>query len=159
MQLEYGTHDSLNTVLYTSLSGQQMTEQVAVPENSRRNRKVWIVALAVGVVIGLGLGVMFSVAFILSSMKQKVFLINPVQVSGTVSVTQKGTVQFLNENETSSTRYDHYVQIVGGNYSIALSGGYSYTVGIGIPGVIGYVYQFSLYVPSNVTTLTANFPP
>jgi hypothetical protein len=135
-----------------------MNQPVAMPENSRRNRNMWIAALAVGLVIGLGLGIIVSVAFILPSMRQEVLcIINPVQVSGTVSETLKGTIQFINDNETTSTRYNHYVPIVGGNYSIVLSGGQPYTVGIGIPGVIGYVYQFSLYVPSNVTTLTANF--
>jgi hypothetical protein len=135
-----------------------MTQPVAMPENSRRNRNMWIAALAVGLVIGLGLGIIVSVAFILPSMTQEVLcIINPVQVSGTVSETLKGTIQFINDKETTSTRYIHHAPIVGGNYSIVLSGGQSYTVGIGIPGVIGYVYQFSLYVPSNVTTLTANF--
>jgi len=135
-----------------------MTHPVAMPENSRRNRNMWIAALAVGLVIGLGLGIIVSVAFILPSMTQEgSCIINPVQVSGTVSVAQKGTIQFINDNETTSTRYNHHAPIVGGNYSIVLSGGQSYTVGIGILGVIGYVYQFSLYVPSNVTTLTANF--
>jgi hypothetical protein len=129
-----------------------------VPENSRRN--LWIAALAVGLVIGLVLGIIVSVAFILPRMKQDVlFAINPVQVSGTVSAVKKGGIQFINQNETTSTRYNHNVPIVDGNYSIVLSGGYSYSVGIAIPGVIGYVYQYSLYVPSNVTTLTANFPP
>jgi hypothetical protein len=73
-----------------------------------------------------------------------------------VSVAQKGTISFVNENETTSTRYNHHVQIVDGNYNIVLSGGYSYTVYIGT-GQTGYSYQFSLYVPPNVTTLTANF--
>lgn len=133
---------------------------LAVPESSRRNRNMWIAALALGLVIGLGLGIIVSVAFILPTMKQEVlFAINPVQVSGTVSVAQKGTIQFINDNETASTRYNHYVQIVDGNYNIVLSGGYSYFVGISIPGVIGDVYEYSLYVPANVTTLLANFPP
>jgi len=135
-----------------------MTQPVTMPENSRRNRNMWIAALAVGLVIGLGLGIIVSVAFILPRMTQEVlFAINPVQVSGTVSVAQKGTISFVNENETTSTRYNHHVPIVGGNYSIVLSGGQSYTVYIGIGGLTGYSYQFSLYVPSNVTTLTANF--
>jgi len=137
-----------------------MAQPVAMPKNSRRNRNMWIAALAVGLVIGLGSGVIVSVAFILPSMKQEVlFAINPVQVSGTVSVEQKGWIQFINENETTSTRYNHNVPIVDGNYSIVLSGGYSYRVGIAIPGIVGHVHQYSLSVPSNVTTLTANFPP
>jgi len=137
-----------------------MTQPVAMPENSRRNRNRWIVGLAVGIVIGLGLGIVASAAFILPRMTQEVlFAINPVQVSGTVSVAQRGAISFVNENETTSTRYNHHVQIVGGNYSIVLSGGYSYAVYIGIPGQTSYSHQYSLYVPSNVTILTANFPP
>jgi hypothetical protein len=137
-----------------------MAQPVAMPKNSRRNRNMWIAALAVGLVVGLGLGIIVSLAFILPMRMQEVlFAINPVQVSGTVSVAQKGWIQFINENETTSTRYSHNVPIVDGNYDIVLSGGYSYTVGISIPGVIGYVYEYSLYVPANVTTLTANFPP
>jgi hypothetical protein len=72
---------------------------------------------------------------------------------------QKGGIQFINDNETTSTRYNHHVPIVEGNYSIVLSGGYSYTVLISIGGLTTYLYAFSLYVPANVTTLTANFPP
>jgi hypothetical protein len=118
---------------------------------------MWIAALAVGLVIGLGLGIIVSLALIFPSMVQEVsYAINPVQVSGTVSETLRGTIQFINENETTSTRYNHHVQIVGGNYSILLSGGYSYTVLIGT-GETGYSHEFSLYVPSNVTTFTANF--
>jgi hypothetical protein len=118
---------------------------------------MWVAALTVGLAVGLGLGIVVSVAFILPRMRQEaLFAINPVQVSGTVSETQRGTIQFINENETTSTRYNHHVQIVNGNYSIVLSGGYSYTVLIGT-GETGYSYEFSLYVPSNVTTLTANF--
>ena len=139
-----------------------MTQPAAMPENSRRNSNIWIAALAVGLVIGLVLGIIVSLAFILPGRTQEAilgFAINPVQVSGTVSVEQKGWIQFINENETISTRYNHNVPIVDGNYSIVLSGGYSYRVGIAIPGIVGYVHQYSLYVPSNVTTLTANFPP
>lgn len=131
--------------------------QVARSESSRRNRNMWIVALAVGLVIGLGLGIIVSAGLIFPSMVQKVsFAINPVQVSGTVNETLRGTIQFINGNETASTRNNHYVQIAGGKYSILLSGGYSYTVLIGT-GETGYGYEFSLYVPSNVTAFTANF--
>ena len=138
-----------------------MTRPVPVPENSRRNRNIWIAAFAVGLVIGLPFGIIVSLTFILPGMTQDAilgFAINPVQVSGMASV-QRGTIQFVNDNETVNTRYNHYVQIADGNYSIVLSGGYSYTVFIGIGGLTSYLYMFSLYVPANVTTLTANFQP
>jgi len=130
-----------------------------MPENSRRNRNIWIAALAAGLVIGLGLGFIVSVVSILPGMTKEAilgFAINPVQVSGTVSVAQRGTIQFVNYNETTSTRYYHHVPIVDGDYSIVLSGGYSYKVYIGT-GQTSPSSTFSLYVPSNVTTLTANF--
>ena len=139
-----------------------MAQPVAMPKNSPRNRNMWIAALAVGLVIGLGLGIVISVAFILPRMTQEVilgFAINPVQVSGTVRAVKKGGIQFINQNETTSTRYNHHVSIVDNNYSIVLSGGYSYTVYISIGGLTSYLYSYSLYVPANVTALTANFPP
>jgi hypothetical protein len=112
----------------------------------------------VGLVVGVGLSIAGSILFICPNMTQEVlFAINPVQVSGTVSVAQKGTIQFVNDNETASTRYSHHVPIVDGKYSLVLSGGYSYEVYIGT-GQTSPSYTFSLYVPSNVTTLTANFP-
>jgi hypothetical protein len=153
------TCGSFNTVLDSSFSGEQMTQPSSTLKNSRRKSNTWVAALTVGLVVGLGLGIVGSILFILPNMTQEVlFAINPVQVSGTVSVAQKGTISFINDNETTSTRYSHHVQIVDGNYSIVLSGGYSYNVYIGT-GQTSYSYSFSLYVPSNVTTLTANFPP
>ena len=158
----HSKHNSLNIVLNTSLSGQQMTQPIPMPENSRGNRNIWIAALAIGLVIGLGLGIIISVVFILPRMTQEAilgFAINPVQVSGTVRAVKKGGIQFINENETTSTRYNHHVPIVDNNYSIVLSGGYSYTAYISIGGLTTYLYSYSLYVPANVTILTANFPP
>jgi hypothetical protein len=139
-----------------------MNQPVAMRKNSRRNRNMWIVALAVGLLVGLGLGIVVSVAFILPMMMQEAilgFAVNPVQVSGTVSGMKTGGIQFINENETTNTRYNHRVPIVDGNYSIVLSGGYSYSVYVSMGGLTGYLYRFSLYVPANVTTLAANFQP
>jgi hypothetical protein len=138
-----------------------VTQPSSTPENPRRKSNMWVAVLAVGLVVGLGLGIVASVAYILPRMRQEAilgFAINPVQVSGRVSVAQRGTIQFINEDEATATRYDHHVQIVDGNYSIVLSGGYSYKVYIGT-GQTSYSYSFSLHVPSTVTTLTANFPP
>ena len=123
---------------------------------------MWVSALGVGLAIGLGLGVITSAAFVLPRMMSEAilgFAVNPVQVSGTVSEVQKGSIQFVNENETASTRHGHRVPIVDGNYSIVLSGGYSYKVYVGIGGLTSALHTFSLYVPANATTLTANYPP
>lgn len=139
-----------------------MAQLSSMPENSRRKRKVWVAALAVGLVIGLGFGIITSVAFVLPRMTSEAilgFAINPVRVSGTVSGVQEGSIQFVNENEGASTRYGHRVQIVDGNYSIVLSGGYLYKVYVGIGGLTGALYTFSLYVPADVATFTANYPP
>jgi hypothetical protein len=131
---------------------------VCVSEGRQRSRNKWIAALAVGLVIGLGLGILTSMLVILPNFHQeRVFAINPVQVSGTVSVAAKGTIQFINDNESISTRYDHRVQLSEGNYTIVLSGGYSYEVYLGT-GQTGYSYKWSLYVPSNITSLIENFP-
>ncbi|UCB59917.1 MAG: hypothetical protein JSW72_07320 [Candidatus Bathyarchaeota archaeon] len=136
-----------------------MPQPSSTPENVRRKSNTWVVAFMVGLVVGVGLSIAGSILFICPFTTQEVlFAINPVQVSGTVSVTQKGTIQFVNDNETASTRYGHHVPIVDGHYSIVLSGGYSYKVYIGT-GQTSPSYTFSLYVPSNVTTLIADFPP
>ena len=133
-----------------------MTQPVAWPKNFRGNRNVWIAALAFGLVIGLGLGLAISPLII--APRKILCITNPVQVSGTVSE-QKGTIQFVNDNEANSTRYDHRAQIVNGYYTILLSGGQTYTVYIGIPGITGNVPHSpnQVYVPSNVTAFTANF--
>ncbi len=76
---------------------------------------------------------------------------NQVQVSGTVSITQTGTIQFTNLVGTIESS----VPITNGKYSILLVGGQSYHVYVSIPGAYGSSY--TLYVPLGVTTFTANF--
>ena len=130
----------------------------SVPESARRNRNKWIVALVIGLVIVLVLGTFIIVIFNLPNAVQKeVGVSNEVQVSGTVSETRLGTIQFINWNDTTNTRYNHYASIMNEKYSILLVGGESYSVYIGEPFETGYSYSFSLYVPSNVTTFTVNF--
>jgi hypothetical protein len=74
---------------------------------------------------------------------------NQVQVSGTVSITQTGTIEFRNLNGT----IDSSVPITSGEYSVLVVGGQSYNVYVHY----GYGYSYSLYVPLGVTTFTANF--
>jgi hypothetical protein len=78
---------------------------------------------------------------------------NQVQVSGTVSETQSGTIEFRNYygNITSS------VPITNGRYSILLVGGQSYDVYIYLADELDYSYYGYSYVPVGVTTFTANF--
>jgi hypothetical protein len=116
-----------------------------------------IAVLAFGIVIGLALGV--AVSPIIITPEKILCIINPVQVSGTVTGVLKGTIQFVNNNEAENTRYQHRAQIINGNYSILLSGGQTYRVYIGIGGITGDVPHdpYYVYIPSNVTTFTANF--
>lgn len=133
-----------------------LTQPVAMPGSLGYRNKL-VAALAVGLVIGLGLGVAISALVI--GPKEVLCIVNPVEVSGTVRGTQFGSIQFINENEAESTRYKHRVQIVNGNYSIVLSGGQTYRVYVGLPGITSAApyYPSSVYVPLNVTTFTVNF--
>jgi hypothetical protein len=135
---------------------QALTQPVAVPEVSRVNRRKWIAVLAIGLVVGLGLGI--AIGALVIGPRELLCIINPVQVSGTVSGNQYGSIQFVNDHEAESTRYKHVVPITGGSYSIVLSSGQSYHVYIGT-GQTSPSGSFSLYVPANATSLTANFPP
>jgi hypothetical protein len=133
---------------------------LSIPEHSRRDRNIGIVALVIGLglVVGLALGISISFLFNLpSSFHTEVRVDNQVRVSGAVNETRLGTIQFINWNEAENTRYAHYARITDGKYSILLDGGQSYDVYIGEPFQTGYSYEYSLYVPSNITTLTADF--
>ena len=120
------------------------------------NGNMWIAALVVGLVAGLLLGVFISVIFDLPNAFGP-SIENPVKVSGTVNFAQSGTIQFINWNETADTRYSHHVQIVAGSYSITLSGGHKYTVIFGLGQTGAYPEQFTVNIPSNVTSFIANF--
>jgi len=73
---------------------------------------------------------------------------NQVQVSGNVSITQTGTIQFT----SLDTTVESSAPITNGKYSILLVGGQSYHVYVLRPYTI-----YSLYVPLGVTTFTGNF--
>jgi MFS superfamily sulfate permease-like transporter len=133
-----------------------MSQQSSTPKNSRRKSNTWIAVLGVGLVVGLALGIVVSVLFILLNITQETGIVNPVQVSSMVSETQVSSIQFVNYNETMNTRCDHHVLIVGEHSSIVLSGEQPYDVHIDT-GQTSDSYEFSVYIPSNVTTFTANF--
>jgi hypothetical protein len=137
-----------------------LTQPAAMPGTlGYRNKLVATLAvgLVIGLVIGLGLGVAISALVI--GPKEVLCIVNPVQVSGTVRGAQFGSIQFVNENEAESTRYKHVAQIDGGNYSIVLSGGQTYEVYVGEPGISSAVpySPSSVYIPLNATTFTVNF--
>ncbi len=123
----------------------------------RRSGNKWIAPLIVGLVIGLLSGVLLSSVLNLPALIARPNIENPVEVSGTVSFAQSGTIQFINWNETENTRYDHHTQIVSGSYSITLSGGKYYAAIFGLGQTGAYPDQFEVYIPSNVTSFTANF--
>ena len=134
-----------------------MTQPVAVPEKSPRTRSIWIVAIAIGLMLGVALGVAISPLII--KPEEILCIINPVQVSGTVHGVPKGMISFVNDNEANSTRYSHHVPIANERYSIVLSGGQTYRVSVGMPGISSAVPYAPYYVsvPSNITTFTVNF--
>ncbi len=77
---------------------------------------------------------------------------NQVQVSGTVSVTQTGTMHFTSYPNSS---IKSSVPITNGQYSVLLVGGISYNIEVTYPP---YNHpDYTLYVPLGVATFTANF--
>jgi hypothetical protein len=130
-----------------------MTQPSPIPQSSSRNRSIWIVILVIGLVVGLVLGIFVSVLLNLpSSFHTGAGINNQVQVSGTVSETSQTTIYFFSVNRTSPI--DTSVPIVNGQYSVILLGGRSYYVGFS-----SYYYDeaYTKYIPSGVSTFTANF--
>jgi hypothetical protein len=107
-------------------------------------------------IIGLVIGVFVSALFrLLSSFNNGVGIRNEVQVSGTVSITQTGTIEFDTFENNTTIRVRASGSIVNGSYSVSLVGGQSYNV------TVSYgehsEQSYSIYVPLGVTTFTANF--
>lgn len=73
-----------------------------------------------------------------------------VEVSGTASKTQNGTIYFGISNMTIS----YVVPIKNGIYSVLLVGGQWYNVMVNGPAVFE---TYSAYVPSGIATFTQNF--
>ncbi len=113
------------------------------------NNKI-VIGIVVGLIVGLVLGVFIGVLFISPSAKTETN--NQVRVSGTIKETGIETIDFVNLNETISSS----APIVNGVYSIVLVGGQSYAVAL-VDQYGNEAYTFMLYVPSGVTTFSANF--
>lgn len=122
----------------------------SVPKSSHRNRSIGAVAFVVGLVIGLAIGI-FSSPILLPT-QTGTGINNQVQVSGTVSILQTGSVRFYNLGNTIQSS----APIINGKYSVLLVGGQSYHVYVDNSNG-GTVGSYSLYVPSGVATFTANF--
>lgn len=157
------TWGMLGMFLFVTLTGEItyrlakiLTQQLTAPESPRKKRNIRIATFTLGLVIGIGLGLVVS--SLISMPKELLCITDPVQVSGTISGVKVGSIQFINDYESESTRYKHVTSIENGNYSIVLSGGQSYTVYIGT-GQTSPSGRYSLHIPENVTTFTANFPP
>lgn len=120
--------------------------------SSSRNRNMAILALVIGLIIGLASGIFLSVIFNLPTTIHTEAS-SQVQVSGTVRQTQNGVIKFTNLWGTISTS----ASITSGTYSISLVGGQSYRVYIFHLGFNYSSYEYSLYVPLGVTTFTGNF--
>lgn len=118
-----------------------------------------VIGLIAGLVLGVFIGVIFiSPSGILPS-KNGVGTNNQVQVSGKVNYQFVTSIIFTS---TGGTNISSSASIVNGQYSVLLLGGQSYTVQLWNPdkyaiGYGGYEATLALYVPSGVTTFTANF--
>ena len=118
-----------------------------------------VIGLIAGLVLGVFIGVIFiSPSGILPS-KNGVGTNNQVQVSGKVNYKFVTSIIFTS---TGGTNISSSASIVNGQYSVLLLGGQSYTVQLWNPdkyaiGYGGYEATLALYVPSGVTTFTANF--
>ena len=81
---------------------------------------------------------------------------NQVQVSGTVQVTQTGTIEFNEVYSSETTHIQTSTPITDGKYSVVLVGGKSYNVYVS--NEQGYSRgDYTLYVPEGVATFTADF--
>jgi predicted PurR-regulated permease PerM len=85
---------------------------------------------------------------------------NQVQVSGTTQEEHPSEMYFSSLGLVNGSRIQTSSLITNGQYSVVLVGGQSYDVRIYYQPV-GYTYPpsrpYSIYVPSGVTTFTANF--
>jgi hypothetical protein len=118
------------------------------------NKKI-IAGASIGLIVGLVLGILISVFFNLPSVISPtgVGISNQVQVSGTVWDTQTGTIYFRNLNRTIETS----APIIDGKYSVLLIGGQSYEVYVNYYSSYSSDLDYTVYVPSGVTTFAADF--
>lgn len=122
-----------------------------------------VVGLSVGLVIGLALGILVSMVFNLPSLimptQSGAGIGNQVQVSGTVRDTQTGTISFL---QLAKFYDDDMIKssspIIDGRYSVVLVGNQSYDIFVDrYPNYATAKPDYTIYVPSGVTTFAADF--
>jgi hypothetical protein len=106
----------------------------------------------IGLVVGLGVGIV--VGYEILPTHNGAGVNNQVQVSGTVSETQTGDIQFSYTNGTEAIDVPSgQVYIV----SVSLTGGNTYYVLIETSGATIQTWNSRIFIPSGVTTFTANF--
>lgn len=111
-----------------------------------------IVLLVVVIILGAIVGILSTN---LPSTNQGTGTNNQVQVSGSIQEQNPSKIAFVSISKTISTS----AIITNGQYSVVLVGNQSYTVGVGYTDSYGdtQIAYYSIYVPSGVTTYTANF--
>ena len=111
-----------------------------------------IVLLVVVIILGAIIGILSTN---LLSTNQGTGTNNQVQVSGSIQEQNPSKIYFVNLDKTISTS----AIITNGQYSVVLVGNQSYAVGVGYTDSYGdtQIAVYSTYVPSGVTTYTANF--
>ena len=113
-----------------------------------------VIGLIAGLVLGVFIGVMFISPNAILPIKAGAGTDNQVQVSGRVSATQTGTIKFSTGSFSNDIKTSG--PITNNQYSVLLVGGKSYDVAVYNQNG-GYVYSYSLYAPTGVTTFTADF--
>jgi hypothetical protein len=126
----------------------------------KMNGKI-IAATSIGLVIGLVLGILISIVFNLPTVTNTngAGISNQVQVSGMVRDTQTGTIYFLQLAKLHNDDMIHSSSpIVDGKYSVVLVGNQSYDIFVDrYPYYSTEKPDYAVYVPSGVTTFTADF--
>lgn len=111
--------------------------------------KIIVTGIVIGLVIGLALGIFIGI--IILPTQTGVGTNNQVQVSGTIQEQNPSKIYFVSISKTISTS----AIITNGQYSVVLVGNQSYAVLVSYEDTQDATY--TIYVPSGVTTFTADF--
>ena len=128
------------------------------PKSSNQNRNSWIAAaLVIGLLIGLVLGIFISPNLL--PKQNGTGTNNQVQVSGTISENQPSEIYFYSTSSVNGSSIQTSGPVTNGQYSVVLVGGLSYSVTVSFTDTYGNSEEnsYTIYVPSGVTTFTANF--
>lgn len=121
-----------------------------------------ITGILIGLIIGLLLGFFIAVLFISPSgilpVKTGTGTNNQVTVSGSIQEQNPSDISFSSIIGSSQTVATSGL-ITNGQYSVVLVGNQSYSVAVQYINSYGNTESayYSIYVPSDVTTFTANF--